>query len=445
MIDMLPAFRSLPHDEEAERATLGSILMEPGLILPRVELSPDEFYLERHQLLMRAIQAVHEAGERPDLLTIKAHLERQGKLDQAGGIGYLATLDLDLPDYGRVEAYAAIVRETHLRRLAIQQAGEIIRSAVHDGEHFAASLARLQDELGMLSARSAPSKYRSAAELSDFLVEAIERRAESGEAGAVVTPWRRLNQILGHLAFGEIVLVVGPTGGGKTSFMMQLLADVVFRQRKNVGCVSLEMQASELFDRLLSLRTGIPFFAIRSYNRRMTDNHYKTIFHELREWKENDPGVEIDDSPWQSVADIAARARRLHRSRRGIDLLMIDYASLIAPSGKHKGNIHLELIETANTLKNVVKELNVPCVLLAQLNQDALNESLRGGEPHALGKTQGGGALPQAAYAHIFLYRDAEEGEFKETGRFIVAKHRGGPLGKVPVRFIGNTMSWEEI
>ncbi len=107
----------LPHSEEAERAVLGALLLEPMRIVQvRARLEPRDWYVDRHRVLYQALLDVADAGSTPDLLTLQAHLEQAGVLADVGGPAYLATLDLDLPDLDRLDEYAEIVRERSVRR-----------------------------------------------------------------------------------------------------------------------------------------------------------------------------------------------------------------------------------------------------------------------------------------------------------------------------------------
>src|SRR3954466_8417845 len=128
MIDTLPQQKSLPHSEESERAVLGAVLLDPE-ILPTItgRLRPEDFYLERHQTLFGAMVQLQEERVTIDLRTLQAKLEQQGRFEGGGGIAYLASLDLDLPDLGRIDSYVEIVKERSVRRRLIQASNQIIR------------------------------------------------------------------------------------------------------------------------------------------------------------------------------------------------------------------------------------------------------------------------------------------------------------------------------
>lgn len=443
MLDALPSFRAMPHSEESERAVLGCLLLDP-LCLKQIDgaLRPEDFYLEKHQILFRAMADLEALGTIPDLRTVQVLLEKRGKFEQAGGLSYMATLDLDLPDMGRLEAYVAIVKEYAIRRAVVEQCGEMMRGAL-SGEEIGTVIGRAHTAVLGLHQQAAPSSYQSLGDLAEITVDNLERRWEGGVAGAIITPWPKLNAILDHAEPGEFILVCGPPGGGKTSFMIQMMESICFGQDKAVGVVSLEMKNSELTERLLSRRTGIAYSSIRSYNRMLSTGQSSQLVRELRSWKRDDRGIEIDDSPFQTGAEIAARARRLHRCKRGIDALLLDYAGLIRlESGRNRD---LELMASVNHVKGVLKELGIPGIVFAQMTQEGVKEAVHGRKTKVLAQTAGGGALVQAAYVIAYLEREVDEdGEFQEMGRFVVSKHRGGPTGKVETRFNGPTMSWEE-
>ena len=148
MIDTLQDQRSLPHSEESERAVLAGAMLDPAL-LPSVSgrLTADDFYAERHRILYRTMLSLQESGTEIDLRTLQASLEQQDRLDTVGGIAYLASLDLDLPDLGRLDAYVEIVKERSIRRRLIEVCGEVTRNCLDGGLEAQEALSRAEQAI----------------------------------------------------------------------------------------------------------------------------------------------------------------------------------------------------------------------------------------------------------------------------------------------------------
>src|SRR6476469_6929186 len=150
MIDVLPQQqqKALPHSEESERAVLGGVLLDPS-ILPTISgrLRAEDFYSERHQILYQAMIDLQEEQVEIDLRTLQARLEQRGQLEMVGGLAYLTSLDLDLPDIGRIDAYVEIVKERSVRRRLIQTSGQIIRNCLDGGLEARESLGRAEQSI----------------------------------------------------------------------------------------------------------------------------------------------------------------------------------------------------------------------------------------------------------------------------------------------------------
>ena len=169
--------KTLPHSEEAERAVLGAILLEPRRIAQvRSRLEPGDWYLDRHRALYQACLALADAGFTPDLLTLRAHLEQAGHLEAAGGPAYLAALDLDLPDLARLDDYVEIVKEHSLRRDLVAGAGRTIRDAVSTPLPVKELLAGLRASTDPLLAQATRVGWEGAGDVVDRLLTTIEEK-----------------------------------------------------------------------------------------------------------------------------------------------------------------------------------------------------------------------------------------------------------------------------
>lgn len=257
--------RLLPHSEEAERAVLGALLLEPELLAGvRGRLCPEDFYLHRHVILYRALLAVTDGGATPDLLTIQAYLSQAGDLAEVGGVGYLAQLDLDLPDIGRTGEYAGLVVERSCRRRLIQAAGGAIRSAIESASPLTEPLARLQEEIIALDVRLATG---GGGELLSSILAGDEPRTDPGRVG---WGWAQADRLT--LGFPEQTLTVlaGQSGMGKSSAAASIIRFNAKRGRR-VVLRSVEEGRQAWGRRLLAQEAGVSLLRLIGTRRRVRD------------------------------------------------------------------------------------------------------------------------------------------------------------------------------
>src|ERR1700687_2206825 len=248
----------LPHSDEAERAVLGSILLDSTL-LEEIPLGVTDFYLQRHQVIFDACRELAADGAPVDIRTLQAALERRGEFEQVGGLAYLTGLDLDLPDIRRVGAYADIVRERAMRPRLLQAAERLDRRA-RTGQADAAAIAALASrELEGLQDPATEERGPSSSRLLRQLIEDTEarheRRVATGKAVlGLQTGVPRLDGLLSGLNRG-LYLLAGPPGMGKTTFALQTALHVA--REAPVVYASFENSATNLLLKALCGRAEI--------------------------------------------------------------------------------------------------------------------------------------------------------------------------------------------
>lgn len=425
----------LPHNEATERAVLGGLLLEPEL-LDEIDLRPEDFYVERHQLLFRLFLEIRSNGSL-DILRLTARLEEQGKLEAVGGAAYLAMLDVGLPDLGMVPQYAATLRDRAVRRQLIQAAQGLITDAL-GGEQapadFAGAAAQRIDGIVDRSrgaARGFVSALESAAELSAFLDNGYQASA------GLKTGITKLDHLVDGMEAKTQWVVAGRPGQGKTAFMLQLAERAALDEGRRVGIVSLEMSREELTLRQLSRRTGIPFRRLRRasflYGEAEQTERELRVMSKTHLW--------IDDTAGQTVQQVCSAVRTLKR-KHGVDAIFIDYLTLLEDERKtgrgDRQDLALEAISKA--LAGLAKALAISVVTLVQLGKRSDSEKRK---PTLSDLKDGGGE--KEAYGALLLYRDPipeTPAVLSPKGCIIVGKNRGGECGEVETYFHGPTMTW---
>ena len=430
---------SLPHSEESERAVLAAILLDADrhLAATSVRLKPEDYYFERHRLLYEAMLALQEADSPIDLRTVQARLEQRGQFDAAGGVAYLATLEVDLPDLGRVDSYVEIIKERALRRRLIDACTTIYRTALDGGLEAADALDRAEQAVMELSEEAVARSFVPLDQVYRETVEQLEQQTANDFPG-LRTGFVDFDRMTHGLQPGNLVIVAGRPGMGKTSLALNIATHVAHQEKKAAGFFSLEMSEREIAMRVLCSTTDIPFHRLRGG--RLGARDWSRVHQAVASGR--DSTLFIDDSANPSMLEVASKARRL-KAQHGLALLVVDYLQLMNAGGRYE-NRNLEIGAITRGLKQLAKELDVPVVALSQLSR--LPE--RRGKDHRpqLADLRESGNIEQDADIVIFVYREEvyepDDPDVEGMAQLIIAKHRNGETGSLDLVFIGDTTTF---
>jgi replicative DNA helicase len=440
-----PQHRGQPHSEKAERAVLGGLLLEPQRLAEvRTRLETRDWYLESHRILYQAFLDLVDAGSTPDTLTLHAHLDQAGGLDAVGGVAYLATLDLDLPDLSRLNEYADIVRDRSVRRDLITAAEKTIHAATATTRPVTEVIADLRDAIDKLLGRAARVRWESAGAALDRLLLAIENGSHAAGLNlqgftSGYPDWDRLGP--GFLQGGLYVLA-GRPGMGKTSLALDLTRHVAVDLHKPVGVFSLEMRADELGLKLGSAESKIATRYLRG-GANISTGQWRDLYAATR--RLNAAHLYLDDTPGLVLRDLEARAWWLKAQHPDLALLVVDYLQLIT-AGIRVEQRRLEIAYITRRLKNLAGELGVAVIVLSQLNRDVTKRS----DPRPqLADLAESGAIEQDADQVAFIHRPElytpEDLTIRGQAEIIIAKHRQGETGSVSLTWRGATTSFHNL
>lgn len=428
----------LQHSEEAERAVLASVLLEPSF-WPRVEqrLRPQDFAFDHHRHIFEAMAEVARQGQVIDTLTLQARLAEHGALEKVGGVAYIACLDVDLPDPTRIDAYLEIVRDRALRRRLSSLGLHLARQAFDPGASGREVVGRLEARVLQMSEGLTSARLEPIGEVVDATVEAVEE-----EPGSALPELRwglpTLDRILGGLGRGRMVVLAGRPGYGKTSLALAVCRELAAVQARTVALFSLEMTNRELALRLLGSEAEVP--AQRIASGILSRPEWERL-HQSAARLRTAP-LYVDDSSSLTLLELASTVRRL-QSRQGLDAVVIDYLQLL-DLGEPAQNETLALARISRGLKKLARELNVPVLVISQLSREP--ERRGPAARPKLSDLRGSGALEQDPDAVIFLWPPSELQEAVEGANLlaIVAKNRHGEAGEVGLRFTKETLVFEE-
>jgi replicative DNA helicase len=409
-----------PHNRDAERAVLGSMLRDNAVIddVQQVVVR-DDFYTDAHQKVFAAIAAVRGQGQPADLVTLANYLQEQKQIEDVGRHAYLAELWDAAPSAGNAEYYAKIVKEkSTFRRLACA-AGKVEQAALHPTGTAAEVVELAQREVFALAESTLTGEVADAEEVVREAYDFIDACADPrGAAGGVPTGFRDLDAKTGGLPPSSLVLFAARPSVGKTALGAQVALQHVLAGRP-VFFASLEQTRTELGVRMMCSMAKVDSHALRKGL--LGREEYERL-REVGEQIRRAP-LQIDHGGRQTVLRIAANARRMKR-RRGLDAVFVDYLQLIEPSDR-RAQRYEQVGDISRRLKALAKELAVPVVAMCQLNRSP--EDRAGGRPR-LSDLRESGSLEMDADVVVLMHRPEKEQDVIELS---IAKNRNGPVGEV--------------
>jgi replicative DNA helicase len=430
----------LPQNIEAEKATLGSILLNREAIVAVAPwLLSEYFYMDRHAQIYEAMLACYNARIPPDTRTVSEELRRRDRLDSIGGIPYLSDMVDTVPTSYHVEYYARIVERTALLRKLINAGGKIAALGYDEREELENTLDQAEQTLFEVSQRRSNQDFIHIGQVIDSYYEQINYLQEHrGEVVGVPSGFRDLDELTGGLQQSDLIILAARPSVGKTSFCLSLAYNVATRHQRNVGIFSLEMSRDQLVQRLLAMDTRIDSHRLRTGH--LNESDLQNVMESMGRLAA--VPIYIEDTPGLSIMEVRSKARRL-QSQSGVDLIIIDYLQLMA--GKRSDNRVQEVSEISRGLKALARELNVPVIALSQLSR-----AVEGRSTHIpmLSDLRESGSIEQDADIVMFIYREElydPNTDKKGIAELHIAKHRNGPIGVVPMRFEAATTRFDDL
>ena len=426
--------RHYPHNHEAEMAVLGCLLLDPAVAVDTVLLRlPNEtaFHRAEHQVIYQAIKGMVAEGGRGqlDLITLADTLARLGRLDGAGGRAYLAQISNSVATAANVEQYADIVRQNAILRRLIDTCQRTADRCFHPVDDVRSLLDEIEREILDVTGAHDTARLRTLSELMMPAVEYLNLLQKGDqEALGLSTGFDDVDRLITGLRPGEVTVVAARPSIGKTALALNVVANVAMGSTPHpVGLFSLEMPAQQVVLRMLCSDARIGLSEVREGA--MTMSRWQELMAASQRLR--DANVVIDDTGGIDILELKNKARRMKRDY-GIALLVIDYLQLIQVSGMNRNaNRENEVARMSGSIKALAKELEIPVLILAQLNRQAEQQ----GQRPRLAHLRESGAIEQDADVVALLHRDREEQLDREKAQrgvgaeLIIAKNRNGETG----------------
>ncbi|MCI8700406.1 MAG: replicative DNA helicase [Clostridia bacterium] len=424
-----------PHDIEAEQAVLGSMLTDKDAVIAAMEvLKPESFYREDDKLVYEAMQNLFSKAEPIDIITLKNELQAMSKLEQVGGIEYLANLPEKSPTSANVQKYINIVEEKATLRQLIKTANELIDLGYSEDADVEDIMDSAERKIFNIMQDKNQKGY---SQIKDILVESFTKLEElynrKQHVTGVPTGFIDLDYKTAGLHGSELILLAARPAMGKTAFALNIATNAALRAKTPVAIFSLEMSKDQLVNRILCSEAMVDSNKVRTG--KLEDDDWTKLASSIGPLSESE--IVIDDTPGITVNEIRTKCRKL-KIEKNIGLVIIDYLQLVTGSNKRVGSREQEIAEISRSLKILAKELNVPVIALSQLSR-AVEQ--RTDHRPMLSDLRESGSIEQDADIVIFLYRDEvydKESSKKGIAEVIIAKQRGGSTGTVELLWMGN-------
>ncbi len=435
----------LPHSLEAERAVLGGILLEPEALPAVLEIvHPEDFYAEANTRIFEVMRDLAARGQPVDQVTVRTALVDKNALDAIGGDEYLLQLTDVIPTVEHIEAHARLVREKAIVRRTMHVCQHIAARGYGDYGSLGAFLDQAERELFEVTADRGAQRYELVKPILGRVVGQLKAvQAQGGEVTGVPTGFAGLDRMTTGLHPGQLVIVAGRPGMGKTAFALNLAYNACKRSERPVIVFSLEMAKEELLRRLVASEARIDGNKLRTGRLRRDDwQRLTTVGGELVHMK-----MAIDDTPSISVLEIRAKARRFRAEHDDLGLVVVDYLQLARSGNRHEIR-EQEISEISRSLKALAKELSVPVVALSQLNRGVESRSVKDKRPQ-LSDLRESGAIEQDADVILFVYREEvyrkDDESVRGIAEIIIGKQRAGPTGTVRLRFFPEYTRFDDL
>ena len=420
--------RMPPHNIEAEQAILGAILYQWKSMAEIVSrLTPDRFYSIQNQIIYDALLKLYAKGVQGDTLSLVDELTKQGKLEQVGGTGYIASLTEMVPSASNINHYADIVIECSTRRELIKIATELRAEAFEHNRDGTSLLDMAEQKIFSLSERNETTEIR---DIKDIIIKDFEiidaRHKSKSEFTGIPSGISKLDMMTSGFQNSELIIIGARPSIGKTALALSMMTHIALEQSISCGFFSLEMPYESIGMRLLSMSSHVNMSHMRSGMLRKND--FDRITDAAGRWF-NAPLYTVD-TPNMRLLELRAMARRMVVNH-SVKIIFIDYIGLITTENS-AAPVYEQVSEISKSLKALARELQIPIVALCQVARDA-----EGHEP-TLAQLRGSGSIEQDADVVMFIDRERkrDENEAVQEAKIILAKQRNGPTGDIELMFV---------
>ena len=423
-----------PHNDDAEKSVLGSILLDKDALYEVLEiLKVEDFYNDMHKEIYSAIQDLYRKSEPVDTLTVSEELKKRKSLEMVGGRSYIALLSTIVPTTSNAGQYAKIIGEKAILRRLISASSDIMEKGYQEKMESAEVLDYAERSIFEIAQQRQTKDFQPLKDVLWTNIAQIDEMSKmDGNITGLTTGFIDLDARTSGLQKSDLIMIAARPSMGKTAFVLNVAQQAAIKANAKVLIFSLEMSKEQLGQRLLSMESRIEMQKL------------KTGSLERQDWDQihialdtlTNTHVYIDDTPGVTAMEVKNKCRRL-KAEKGLDLVVIDYLQLMSFEGKSESR-QQEISAISRFLKQLAREMDCPVIVLSQLSRAP---EQRADHRPILSDLRESGAIEQDADIVMFLYRDEyynpETTEKPNICEVNIAKQRNGPTGVVELTWLG--------
>jgi replicative DNA helicase len=429
-----------PQNLEAEKAVLGSMMIDDDIVIDVLDLLiPDDFYREDYKEIYTAISELSNKLEAIDYLSVSERLKTRGTAEQVGGLEVLVNMTNGIPTTANVIHYANIVLECSKRRKLIKTASGILKAS-YENNDVSDIIDNAEREILSVNDRQ-KNNFCMASEAVTITLNELEKRYKNkGKITGLITGFCDIDNMLGGLQNGDLVLIAARPAMGKTALAENIITFTSCIKKLPVAFFSMEMPKEAIINRMFSGWGRVENTKIKLGN--ISDEDWVKITRVSGEIYHGK--LAIDDTPHMRSSEMRSKCRRIKNKLGDLRLIVVDHLTeMWRPNKSNRDSTEHE--ENVRSLKRLAREINCPVILLQQLNRDC--EKRQDKRP-MLSDLKETGASEEAADVAMFIYRDDyynKDSTKKNIAEIIIAKNRGGATGTIELNWQGQYTKFASI
>ena len=427
--------RIQPHSDEAERAVIGSMLMDADAVVTASEIiTGDDFYQRQYGILFDVMTELNNEDKPVDLITLQERLKNKDVPPELTSVEFISGIINDVPTSANVKHYAQTVSEKALMRRLIKTNEEIASNCYLGKEPVNQILEETEKKIFDLLQKKSSEDFVPIQDVVLNVINKIEAAAKhKGTVTGLATGFYDLDYKTSGFQPSDLILIAARPSMGKTAFVLNLAQEISIKNHVSTAIFSLEMSRDQLANRLLSMVSKVDSQAMRTGNLNASD------WEKLIEGAEviSKAPLNIDDTPGISISELRSKCRKL-KLEQNLGLVIIDYLQLMSGGGKRIESRQQEISDISRSLKALAREIDAPVIALSQLSRAC---ETRPDHRPILSDLRESGAIEQDADVVMFIYRDDyynKDTEKKNISEIIIAKQRNGPIGTVELVWLAN-------